>query len=209
MLVTILDYGLGNITSVERAFQKINAQVLRTSKAEDIESAEALVLPGVGAFGRAMENLSQREMLTPLKGYLGSNRPYLGICLGMQVLLSQSREHGYFKGLGIIEGSVEKLPEGVKVPHMGWNQVEPTGKGKDMFSDIPENTYFYFNHSYHVVPEEDTAASLTGYGEQFVSAVTKGKIWGVQFHPEKSSCSGLKLLRNFMLMASEGKGYAC
>ena len=205
MIITLIDYGLGNVTSVQRAFERLGITVKRTASPDDIISAEAVAVPGVGAFRKAMENLEERALAEPLRSYLFEGRPYLGICLGLQMLFTQSLEHGITQGLGIFRGSVERITGNVKVPHMGWNRVYPKGQGEEMFSGIKDGAYFYFDHSYRVMSEDDVAASLTEYGTEFVSAVRAGNIWGVQFHPEKSDSCGLRLLENFARSAGEGR----
>ncbi|MFH1415215.1 MAG: imidazole glycerol phosphate synthase subunit HisH [Elusimicrobiota bacterium] len=197
-MIVVIDYGLGNIMSVSRALEKAGAAVQISSKPGDIEEADALVLPGVGAFRKAMNNINDLGFKEVLLQYLLSDRPYLGICLGMQILFDESYEHGRTKGFGIIEGTVEKFPTDVKIPHMGWNQVSFSESGA-MSGTITENSYFYFDHSYYAsVVNSDNIAARTDYGMNFVSAVRKGNIWGVQFHPEKSSSTGLRLLKNFI-----------
>ena len=200
MNITVIDYGLGNITSVQRAFERCGACVKRTRDPRDIHAAEAVVLPGVGAFRKAMENLDSMGFTSPLKDYLIRRRPYLGICLGLQVLFSGSREHGFTPGLGIFKGKAEKIPPGVKVPHMGWNRVHPvpSGGGDRMFEGIPSGTFFYFDHSYCVSADEDSSAAVTEYGVSFLAAAADKGVWGVQFHPEKSSVAGLRLIENFI-----------
>lgn len=196
-MIVIIDYGLGNIRSVSCALQNVGAEVIVSSDPSDVQKADGVVLPGVGAFGRAMENIEKLGFKNCLKNYFESGKPYLGICLGMQLLFQESYEHGTTAGFGIIDGVVKKLTEDVKIPHMGWNQVCYTSS-KDMFNGIKNNAYFYFDHSYYAVPEnKEVTAGLTDYGINFTSAVKVGNIWGVQFHPEKSSAAGLRLLRSF------------
>ncbi len=197
-MIVVVDYGLGNIKSVSRAVEKAGAQVIVSSNCAEIEKADGIILPGVGAFARAMENIKNRHLMEPLRNYLHSTKPYFGICLGMQILFSRSCEHGVTEGLGVIGGSVERFKEGVKIPHMGWNQVVYTGN-KDMFKGIENNSFFYFDHSYYAIPDkEENISGTTDYGISFTSAVQLGNIWGVQFHPEKSSNLGLKVLKNFI-----------
>ncbi len=204
MKVTIADYGLGNITSVQRAFERVGAETLRTGDPKDISRAEALAVPGVGAFRQAMVNLERLGLTAPLMDYLSRGRPYLGICLGMQILFSESLEYGHHSGLDIIPGRVGKITGDVKIPHMGWNRVEPEPAGSEMFNGIPGGEFFYFDHSFCAVPREpDAVAAVTEYGGSIVSAVSDGKIWGVQFHPEKSAAPGLKLIENFLKFSEE------
>jgi glutamine amidotransferase len=196
-MITIIDYGLGNIKSVFRALEKIGAEAVISSNPEDIPVSDGIVLPGVGAFRKAMKNITELRLYQPLMDYIGSSRPYLGICLGLQILFTESYEHGKTGGFDIIKGAVKRLPDEVKIPHMGWNQVS-YNQSEEMFSGIKNNSYFYFDHSYYVDPDENgVTAGATDYGVKFVSAIQKGNLWGVQFHPEKSSEVGLKLLENF------------
>lgn len=198
----IIDYGLGNIRSVEMALRKLGYEPLCTSDPDDIKIATSIVLPGVGAFGKAMTNLKKMRLLDPLISYLKEGKPYLGICLGLQILFSYSREHGENEGLKIISGGCERIVGPVRVPHIGWNNVRYTKIAKDMFSNIPQNSYYYFDHSYCVKPNnKDIIAGETIYGGKFVSAIIQGQIWGVQFHPEKSAEYGLSVLSNFMISA--------
>ncbi|MFW6134633.1 MAG: imidazole glycerol phosphate synthase subunit HisH [Elusimicrobiota bacterium] len=202
-MITVIDYGLGNIKSVGRAFEKLGADVRISSIPEDIFDSDGIVLPGVGAFKKAKDNIMRLGIMDVLLDYLKSNRPYLGICLGLQLLFSESREYGQTKGFNIFEGIVEKLPRDVKIPHMGWNQVLCSDEN-EIFRNIKNNSYFYFDHSYYVVPAEKTInAGITEYGIRFTSAVQCSKIWGVQFHPEKSGDAGFRILRNFIKQCSQ------
>lgn len=197
-MIVVIDYGLGNIKSVSCALQKIGADVIISSKPGDLQKAKGVVLPGVGAFKKAMENIERLGLLEPLKEYLNSSRPYLGICLGMQLLFQESYEHGKTRGFGVIEGVVKRFSPEVKIPHMGWNQVRVTS-GAEMFEGIENDSYYYFDHSYYAVPERNEYISgTTEYGISFTSAIQVGNMWGVQFHPEKSSTIGVKLLSNFV-----------
>lgn len=192
---------MGNLKSVSKALESVGAKTKITNSLKDIKSAEAIVLPGVGAFCRGMENLKQLGLSPAIIESIKNNKPFLGICLGLQLLFTESEEHGISKGLDIIKGSVKKFTPNVKIPHMGWNQLkyQKTEDGKQIFNEVPDNSYFYFDHSYYVEPEEkNTVIATTQYGKNFVSAVNKGNIWGVQFHPEKSSDLGLKILKNFV-----------
>ncbi len=205
-MIVVIDYGMGNLKSVSKALESVGAKVKVSNTPKDIVSAEAIVLPGVGAFCRGMENLEQLGLLPAILQSIKDNKPFLGICLGLQLLFTESEEHGISNGLNIIKGKVKKfdysaptLRRGeIKIPHMGWNQIKVKGK-KDILRDIPDNSYFYFDHSYYVEPEDkNTIIATTQYGEEFVSAVNQGNVWGVQFHPEKSSDLGLKILKNFV-----------
>ncbi len=195
-MITVVDYKLGNIKSVFRAFERIKVPAVISSRPEDIEKAEAVVVPGVGAFKKAMQNLKSLGLINPLKKHMFGGKPYLGICLGLQILFSRSFEHGTNSGLGIIRGEVIKLKKVVKIPHMGWNEVECTAP-MHIFNGIEKGSYFYFDHSYHVLPQGKFKSAKCSYGICFVCAVGVGNIYGVQFHPEKSGEKGLKMLRNF------------
>ncbi|MDD5455090.1 MAG: imidazole glycerol phosphate synthase subunit HisH [Candidatus Ratteibacteria bacterium] len=202
--IAVIDYGLGNLRSVSKALESVGAKVKVADKAKDILSAEAIVLPGVGAFRKGMENLGKSEIIPALLESIKNNKPFLGICLGLQLLFTESEEHGICKGLDIIKGNVKKFSANVKIPHMGWNDIrkqktENREQKTDILKDIPDNSYFYFDHSYYVEPEDkDTVIATTEYGKEFVSAINKDNVWGVQFHPEKSSDLGLKILKNFI-----------
>jgi len=196
-MIGIIDYGMGNLRSVEKAFETVGhaARIIRSPQA--IADSDKLVLPGVGAFGRAMENLSQMDLLEPLRKALGEGKPLLGICLGLQLLFQRSEEHGLHEGLGVLEGTVCKLPESVKVPHIGWNQVSVT-RDDPLLKGIPDHAFFYFVQSYFVEPQDrKKVIGTTDYGVTFTAIVGWKNVYGVQFHPEKSQDAGLKLLKNF------------
>lgn len=217
-MIVVIDYGLGNITSVSRALMKKSADVLVSREAKDIKSANGVILPGVGAFKKAMENLNELQLIQPIIEYISSGKPYLGICLGLQILFSESYEHagkeGPVQGFNIFKGSVIKFEPRIKIPHMGWNEVITREPGSKIFNGIKNCSFFYFDHSYYVKPEDkEIIAGETDYGTDelgektyshshtdiyFTSAIVKGNIWGVQFHPEKSSSMGLQLLNNFL-----------
>ncbi|GAB6072029.1 imidazole glycerol phosphate synthase subunit HisH [Venenivibrio stagnispumantis] len=195
----LVDYGMGNLRSVEKALQKVGLEVNRSSNPEDIDKADAIVVPGVGAFADAIHNLERFGLKDKIIQAINQGKPYLGICLGLQILFEYGYEFGEHEGLGIIKGKVIRFDErlNIKIPHMGWNQVWIKKKDK-MFKNIKEGDYFYFVHSYYAVPdEEDVIASYTDYGVDFCSAIEKDNIWAVQFHPEKSQTTGLKFLQNF------------
>ncbi|MFC2061881.1 imidazole glycerol phosphate synthase subunit HisH [Elusimicrobiota bacterium] len=201
-MIVIVDYGLGNIRSVSRAMEKLGAEVIVTSGLANVKKADGVVLPGVGAFRKAVKNIKDLGLWGYLKEYIEDSRPYLGICLGLQLLFTKSSEHGTTNGFDIIRGSVERLPEEVKIPHMGWNQVSYPSENT-IFNNVKNNSFFYFDHSYYVIPDKkEVIAGVTEYGVKFPAVVKKGNIWGVQFHPEKSSNIGLELLRNFINNAS-------
>jgi len=197
---------MGNLRSVGKALELAGADVCVTGNASKIKSSDALVLPGVGSFGPAMENLKKQKVIGAVREAVCSGRPYLGLCLGFQFLFSESEEEGRFRGFDIIRGKVKKFnfPESgplgkLKIPHMGWNTVSIAKNSKKMFKGIKDNSYFYFVHSYYAAPNDKTTiAGTTGYGVKFCSALEKDNIWACQFHPEKSGELGIKLLKNFV-----------
>ncbi|MCK4327622.1 MAG: imidazole glycerol phosphate synthase subunit HisH [Candidatus Diapherotrites archaeon] len=192
-MIAIVDYGMGNIRSVEKALQKAGAEVVVTSDAEAIREADGVVVPGVGAFDSAMKRLGPfREAIL---GSIEDGKPFLGICLGMQVLVEKSEE-GKEPGLGVVKGRVVRF-RGVKTPHVGWNQLEME-PGCPLFKGIPQESRVYFVHSYYAVPGEQVIASKTEYGTMFCSAIWKKNVLATQFHPEKSGEAGLKMLKNFV-----------
>ena len=199
-LITVIDYGLGNLRSVVKALESVGAKVKVTSNSLDITKAKAIVLPGVGAFHRGIENLDKLEILPALCSAIREeNKPFLGICLGLQLLFMESEEHGAHKGLNIIEGRVKRFSAAMKIPHMGWNQIKLKNKRSKIFDGIPDNSYFYFVHSYYVEPKDkNIVTTTTDYGIEFVSSIQKDNVYGLQFHPEKSSALGLKILENFV-----------
>jgi len=197
-LITIVDYGIGNIASVRNAFLAAGASTVVTSNAGAVLEASGIVLPGVGAFGKGMENLAQRGLIKPIRAFTEAGRPFLGICLGLQLLFTESYEGGRFPGLDLISGTVERLNVNLKVPHVGWNQIERR-QGCPEVEGIADESFFYFVHSYHVVPEDrSVVAAETEYGVRFVSAIKKENIFACQFHPERSGEVGLRLIRNFI-----------
>ncbi len=197
-MITLLDYGAGNVRSVVNAIESLGERVQTARRAEDILSAEKLVFPGVGAFGNMMQILAARQFLTPLSEYLKSGRPFLGICLGMHALFESSEESLGTKGLGLFKGRVKRFTTDLAVPHIGWNGIQIKQPSR-LFQGLRGDEKFYFVHSYHVVPaEEDVILTTTDYGYEFVSAVQRGAIIGTQYHPEKSGTTGLRLLRNFL-----------
>lgn len=204
-MITIVDYGAGNLQSVEKAFQYIGAPVKLVSSGVEITSAEALVLPGVGAFRDAMHSLEAGGMVQPLRDYLASGRPFLGICLGLQLLFEESEEFGQVKGLGAFKGKICRIPaeNGLKVPHMGWNSLE-LKRADGIFKGLQENPYVYFVHSYYLKAEDRQLVSAqTEYGVQIDAAIQCGNVFATQFHPEKSGNVGLQMLRNFTAVVKE------
>ncbi|MEZ6047326.1 MAG: imidazole glycerol phosphate synthase subunit HisH [Planctomycetaceae bacterium] len=199
-MIKIVDYGMGNLRSVQKAFEKIGADVEICADPEGIASADKLVLPGVGAFRDAIAELHKQQMIDPIKLHIANNKPFLGICLGLQMLFDKSYEDGEYEGLGILPGEVVRFPdkEGYKIPHMGWNCLERNQTDNPLLADIPEDAHFYFVHSYHVVPERSSdIAATTDYIHPFCAMVHRDNLFATQFHPEKSQLVGLKLLENF------------
>lgn len=200
-MIAVIDYGMGNLRSVAKAMEAAGADDVRiTSDPKTINQADKIVLPGVGAIKEAMRELKRLGLAKIIKDNI-FKKPFLGICLGLQLLFNQSEEGGKVTGLGIFPGTVRRFPDKLKVPHMGWNQIKgKRQKTKDkILEDIPKNAYFYFCHSYYVVPEDKRLiAATTDYGKEFVSAITKDNLFACQFHPEKSQKTGLTLLNNFV-----------
>ncbi|MFH1904908.1 MAG: imidazole glycerol phosphate synthase subunit HisH [bacterium] len=200
-MIAIIDYGLGNLRSVSKAVEKLGAEAEVTDNPKRIEKADGIILPGVGAFHVGMQNLERLNLLPVLHEAISKETPFLGICLGFQILFSQSEEHGIYNGMDIIKGKVKRFTHKLKIPHMGWNQVEfkiQNSKFK-IFDGVPNDSYFYFVHSYYAEPEDlNVIIAKTEYGHEFTSVVNKGNVWGVQFHPEKSGDIGLKILMNFL-----------
>ncbi|WP_293448365.1 imidazole glycerol phosphate synthase subunit HisH [Persephonella sp.] len=198
-MITVVDYGMGNLRSVSKALERVGLEVKVSSNPKDVEDAKGIVVPGVGAFGDAMHNLDRLGLLQPVISSIQKGKPYLGICLGLQILFEYGYEFGEHQGLGVLKGKVVRFEnkEGFKVPHMGWNQVWIKQKN-GLFSGIKDGEYFYFVHSFYTVPSENKdIASTTDYNIDFCSAVQRENVWAVQFHPEKSQKAGLKLLNNF------------
>ncbi|HAM95380.1 TPA: imidazole glycerol phosphate synthase subunit HisH [Candidatus Azambacteria bacterium] len=201
-MITIIDYGMGNLRSVAKAFEKIGAQVRVSSSVEDLRNADRIVLPGQGAFGDGMKNLKTLGLIEPLyEEVMKKKKPFLGICLGLQMLARESSEGGIHKGLGFLQATVRRFQideNSFKVPHMGWDDVIPKSNGI-LFKGIGEKPNFYFIHSYHMVCDDsDVVAATCDYGEVFTAAVEHDNIFGTQFHPEKSQKNGLQLLTNFI-----------
>ena len=203
MKVVIIDYGAGNLRSVNNAVSKLGYKANITRASEDILSADAVILPGVGAGGDTIAALERLKLVSPIKQYVAENRPFLGICIGLQVLLTGTDEGGWHECLDIIQGRVTRLPEGLKIPHMGWNQVKQKTT-HPIFTGIPDNANFYFVHSYYINPEDKRLiAGETEYGISFPSMIIKDNLIGTQFHPEKSGETGLKIYDNFIRLVVE------
>jgi glutamine amidotransferase len=199
-MIAIVDYGMGNLRSVSKAFQSQEFPAVVTRNPQDIFNARGIVLPGVGAFGDCVKNLTEYKLIDPILKFIDSGKPFLGICLGLQVLFEESEEAPGVKGLGVIKGGVVRFPdfkeEHLKVPHMGWNQVS-IKKDVPILKGVPENSWFYFVHSYYPSPEDDSVSAVkTTYGFEFTAFAS-------QFHPEKSSDLGLKMINNFSIQCGE------
>jgi glutamine amidotransferase len=196
----IIDYGAGNLRSVTIALKRLGLDPLVTSEPEAVRTADALILPGVGAAADTMSNLAQRRLVEPIREYIASGRPFLGICMGLQVLFSLSEEGGEHPCLDILPGRVRRLPDGLKVPHMGWNRVRQCCR-HPIFDGISDGDLFYFVHSYYAQPEEPSVViGETDYGVTFPAVVAKDNIVATQFHPEKSAEPGLRFYENFLRM---------
>ncbi len=205
-LIAVIDYGRGNLGSVEKAFGQLGMRAMVTQDPHVVADAEAVVLPGDGAFHDAMGNLQALGLLEPLRGCLVGGRPFLGICLGYQLLFTESEEFGQGKGLDVIAGAVRRFPPGLKVPHMGWNQVEHRGDLR-LFDGIPSGAHFYFVHSYYPETSDPSLCVATcTYGVTFPAAVGRGALFATQFHPEKSQRWGLRLLENFAAFVRDQRG---
>ena len=201
-MIAIVDYDMGNLRSVQKGFEKVGASATITRDRGVIASASALVLPGVGAFGVCMEKLESYGLITPIKEFIASGKPFLGICLGLQLLFEESEEFGSKKGLSVLKGKVLRFPAGgLKVPHMGWNNVDLQKKSR-LMEGVKDGSYFYFVHSYYVEPLNGVTLGTTGYGLTFCSAVEKDNVFATQFHPEKSQKAGLKILENFAKLSN-------
>jgi glutamine amidotransferase len=197
----IIDYGAGNLRSVAIALARLGFDPLITSEPEAVDNADVVILPGVGAAADTMSNLAQRRLVEPIRQYIASGRPFLGICMGLQVLLSVSEEGGEHHCLDILPGRVRRLPAGLKVPQMGWNRVRQR-YSHPIFDGVPDGAFFYFVHSYYADPADPSIViGETDYGITFPAVVAKDNIVATQFHPEKSAESGLRLYENFLRMS--------
>lgn len=201
-MIAIIDYGVGNLFSVEKAFLALGADVKVTDNAADIAKAEKIVLPGVGAFGDCMKNLAATGLIPTIKECISKGTPLLGICVGLQILFEGSEESPDVKGLGILKGYVKKInAPNLKIPHMGWNSLNIAAARQkvDLYKGLGDKPYVYFVHSYHAVPSDKNIITATAdYGETITAAVAKGNVQATQFHPEKSGDVGLKILKNFI-----------
>ncbi len=204
-MIAIIDYGAGNLRSVANAIIKLGYQPRVTNRAEDLLAAKAIILPGVGAAGDTMKSLQKLGLVAPLKQLIANDRPFFGVCIGLQVLFTGTEEGGGHDCLGIIAGRVKRLPDGLKVPHMGWNQVQQR-LPHPIFEGIPDGADFYFVHSYYGEPEDKSlVAGETEYGVNIASVIAHGNLVATQFHPEKSGEHGLKMYENFLRHALNGK----
>ncbi|HAP93758.1 MAG TPA: imidazole glycerol phosphate synthase subunit HisH [Desulfotomaculum sp.] len=206
-MIAIVDYGMGNLRSVVRGFEKAGWDVTIVKDAQALSAAAGVVLPGVGAFARAVENLKRARLVEPILQAISAGKPFLGICLGMQLLFETSEEWGLTAGLGVLPGRVRRLPDSLKVPHMGWNQVF-FRKKCPLMRGVEEGSHFYFVHSYYVeTQQEDLISGVTEYGINFTSVAEKENVFGIQFHPEKSSALGLRILQNFGGLVAKNDNY--
>jgi imidazole glycerol-phosphate synthase subunit HisH len=197
-MITVVDYGVGNLHSVAKALEKVGAQTRVTSDWKDVEKSDGVVLPGVGAFKDSMDAMHRSDLAKAIKGFIASGKPFLGVCVGLQMLFAESEEFGVSKGLGIFPGRVVKFDQGQKVPHRGWNQIQVKKDGNPLLKGLKDGEYLYFVHSYYVVPENSSiVAAQCSYGVDFTCMVWEKNVFGTQFHPEKSQGAGLKIYENF------------
>ena len=203
-MIVVIDYGMGNLHSVRKALEVVGARAKVSSRPEDIKKAERIVFPGVGSFGEAMRELKRRKLVTPIKDAIAAGKPFLGLCLGLQLLFEKSDEAPGVKGLCVLKGESKRFRgQGLKVPHMGWNNIaisrQLSAISLKILKDVPNGSYMYFVHSYYVRPKDKSVIlTTTDYGGKFVSGICKDNIYGLQFHPEKSQAIGLKILENFV-----------
>ncbi|MCB0195535.1 MAG: imidazole glycerol phosphate synthase subunit HisH [Anaerolineae bacterium] len=200
--ITIIDYGVGNFRNVQKAFQVVGAEAEITDSVEAVNQAEAIVLPGVGAFGDAIDNIRARNLEQPILDAVKAGKPMIGICVGLQLLFEESEEIGHHIGLGILPGKVIRFPENeLTVPHMGWNQIEPE-REHPLLNGIEPGDFAYFAHSFHAAPtNRDDIIACTEYGQLYPSIVGRDNVCAIQFHPEKSQQVGLQILKNFIEFA--------
>jgi len=202
-MIAIIDYGAGNLRSVVSAIIKLGYQPKVTNCPGDLLNARAVILPGVGAAGETMKNLKMLGMVTPIRQFIGEGRPFFGVCIGLQILFDGTEEGGWHECLGVIPGQVRKLPAGLKIPHMGWNQVKQVAS-HPVFDGIPNEANFYFVHSYYAEPDDKSlVVGETNYGVTICSAIARGNLVATQFHPEKSGEFGLRMYDNFIKLAME------
>ena len=200
-MITIVDYGMGNLASVSNAIKRYTDEAVVSSMPDDIKKTDKLILPGVGAFKDAYDEIDRRGLINPILDFIKSGKPFLGVCLGLQLLFTKSFEDGEHKGLDVIKGDVISFQKdkGVKIPHMVWNNLKPEGSNCPLLKGVAEQAYMYFVHSYYVVPEDTSViVTTTDYGSKFCSMIWKDNIYAMQFHPEKSQEQGLKIIKNFV-----------
>lgn len=205
-MIALIDYDAGNMKSVEKALQLIGEEVIVTRNPGEILAADKVILPGVGCFGDAMENLHHFGLVPVIRQVVAQQTPFLGICLGLQLLFERSEESPGVEGLGVLKGEILRIPaaEGLKIPHMGWNDLTFPNKGR-LFVGVPEYSYVYFVHSYYLKAEEESiVTAATEYGTYIHASVEKGNLFACQFHPEKSSAVGLQILKNFAGIPGKG-----
>ena len=198
-MIAVIDYGAGNIRSVAKAVEALGTKCFIAMNDDDLKKADKVILPGVGAFGKAARTLKSARMNSAIREFVETGRPFLGICLGFQLLFESSEEDPGIPGLNLIKGKCVRLEGSVKIPHLGWNRVKIT-QNHPLWKNIPDESFFYFAHSYIVLPEEKLNIGETEYGCHFASAIAEENIIGLQFHPEKSQDIGLKILKNFIEM---------
>jgi glutamine amidotransferase len=208
-MIAIVDYGAGNLRSVVNAIAKLGYEPKITSSADELLNAQAVILPGVGAAVDAMANLRKLRLDEPIRRVINENKPFFGVCLGQQLLLDGTEEGGWHECLGVVSGRVRKLPPGLKIPHMGWNQVKQRTR-HPIFKGVPDGANFYFVHSYYAEPEDKALlAGETDYGISFCSVIARGNLVATQFHPEKSGEVGLRIYDNFIKLAMAGARMKC
>jgi len=197
-MITVVDYGVGNLHSVAKALEKVGADTRVTSDWRDVEKSDGVVLPGVGAFKDSMDAMHRSELAKAITAYIASGKPFLGVCVGLQMLFAESEEFGVSKGLGVFPGRVVRFTGDQKIPHMGWNQIQIKKTANPLLKGLKEGEYLYFVHSYYVVPENQAIiAAQCNYGVDFTCMVWEKNVFGTQFHPEKSQAAGLKIYENF------------
>lgn len=204
-MIAIIDYGAGNLRSVQKACEYLGAQAQITSDAAVVSAADAVILPGVGSFGDCMKNLNKSGLTEAVRGAALSSKPFLGICLGLHMLFESSEESPGVAGLGILKGKIVKIPknDGLKIPHMGWNSLN-FQKKCPLFENLPSNPFVYFVHSYYMQPEDKSIISASAsYGAELPVALSEGNLFAVQFHPEKSGNTGLEILKNFIALGGK------
>ena len=201
-MITIIDYGMGNLRSVQKAFELFCSKVRVSSSFKEVLASDKVILPGVGAFSKAMEELRKRDLLDAIVEVVKKGRPFLGICLGLQLLFSESEEGGKIKGIDLLRGKVKRFKDmnGLKIPHMGWNEIRTADNGRQatILNGVSGGSYMYFVHSYYVEPDDkEIILCKTDYGQIFTSGIQKDNIYAFQFHPEKSQRLGLRIIENF------------